>query len=296
MPPITRGYISTLLEPGLHNVFIQVGKERPLEHPSVFNMPPMEWNPITDLEVSGLGTMPEKPEGSQFDYDELLIGSTKAYTAVPFGLAVEVTWESWRDERYGVMRQMIGGMARAARNRKEVDAFYVLNYAFTVADGFDSDYLITTTHTGMDGTNRSNRPSTDVALSQVAIQNGILHFENLEDDRSLPWLMNPSKILIPPEKKFAAREILGTASKPYTANNEINALVEEDLSWQVIHYFTSTTAWFMLAAEHDLNFLILDDTMFNAFDDPMTGNAIFTAYQRHTKGHGAWRGVYGSTG
>jgi len=88
---IQRGAFSALLTPDLRTVYFETGKERPLEYPMVFNVDDMEWNPMTDRQISGLGTMPQKPEGAQFTPDVPILGGTKAYTAVPFGLAVEIT-------------------------------------------------------------------------------------------------------------------------------------------------------------------------------------------------------------
>jgi hypothetical protein len=91
MPPTTRGTIAELVAPDLRKVYIETGKERPLEYPLFFNVQEMEWNPLTDQQVTGLGTMPAKAEGEQFSFDELMIGGTKTYTASPYGLAVEIT-------------------------------------------------------------------------------------------------------------------------------------------------------------------------------------------------------------
>ena len=300
MAPMTRGGFSALLTPNLRRVYVEVGKERPLEYPMVFNVDDMEWNPVTDQQISGLATMPDKPEGSQFQTDQPILGGSKAHTASPFGLAVEVTWEMWRDELYGVMEEMTRELARASRNRQEVDAWSVLNNAFSTSFvGFTaSEALCSTAHTGLDGVSRANRPSVDIGFSVTGIQNSITRFETMTDERNLPRLMAPVMAIVAPANKFVAREILGSAGKPYTANNELNALIEEDLSWMVCHYLTTSTNWWLVAAKgvHDLNFLWRDHPIFDSFDDPWTRNAIFTSYQRHTKGYGSWRGVDGSTG
>jgi hypothetical protein len=298
--PITRGLFSALLTPDLRRVYVETGKERPLEYPLVFNVDDMEWNPVTDRQISGLATMPAKPEGSQFALDEPILGGTRQYTAAPFGLGVEITWEMWRDELYGVMEEMVREQARASRNRQEVDAWSVLNNAFSTSFvGFTAaESLCSTAHTGLDGVSRANRPTTDVGFSVTGIQNSITRFETLTDERNLPRLMAPTMAIVAPVNKFIAREILGSAGKPYTAQNELNALVAEDLSWMVSHYKTTNTHWHLMAAKgvHDLNFLWRDHPIFDSFDDPWTKNAIFTSYQRHTRGFGAWRGVDGSTG
>lgn len=298
--PVRRGSISALLAPDLHKVYVDTGKERPLEYPLFVNVMDMEWNPITDKQVSGLGTMPSKPEGEQFEMDEIILGGTKTYTADPFGLAVEITYEAWRDELYGVMREMVACMARASRNRQEVSAWSPINNAFSSSyAGFtSSEALCATSHTGLDGETRANRPSPDIGFSITGIQNAITRFEDMEDERGLPRMMAPTMALITSANKFAAREILGSGGRPYTTDNEINALIEEDLSWMVCHYVTTADYWFLAAAQgiHDINFFWRDHPIFDMFDDPWTKNAIATSYQRHISGFGTWRGIDGSTG
>ena len=295
-----RGAIAALLTPNLRKVYVETGKERPAEAPLFFNMSDMDWNPITDQQVSGLGTMPAKSEGTQFTYDEMIMGGTKTYTAEPYGLAFEATWEAWRDELYGVLEEMTRELARAGRNRMEVDAWSLLNNGFSTSfNGFTSgEALFSTSHAGLDGATRANRPSPDIGLSITGIQSAIVRFENMTDERGLPRLMAPVNVILGPTNKFVAREVLGSAGKPYTTDNELNAIIEEDLSWMVCHYLTSTTMWVMAAAKgvHDLNFLWRDHPIFDSFDDPHTKNAVFTSYQRHTKGFGTWRGVDGTTG
>lgn len=298
--PTNTGSISALLAPDLRKVYVDTGKERPLEYPSYLNVSDMEWNPLTDQQVSGLGSLPGKDQGEQFTMDDILIGGTKTYTAEPFGMAVEITWEAWRDELYGVMREMVRELNRASRNRQEVDAWSPLNNAFSTSyTGFTaSESLCSTSHTGLDGTTRANRPSPDVSFGQTGLQNAVTRFENMTDERGLPRLMTPSMLLIAPENKFVAREVLGSPQKAYTSDNEINALIEEDLRWMVVHYFTTSTYWFLSASQgqHDVNFLWRDRPIFDMFDDPWTKNAIATVYQRHTKGYATWRGIDGSTG
>lgn len=298
--PAGRGAFAALLAPDLRRVYVETGKERPLEFPLYFNVSEMEWNPDKDLQVTGLGTMPSKAEGQQFPLDQPILGGTVTYTAAPFGLAAEVTWEMWRDDLYAVMRELAAELKRASNNRQEVDAWSVLNNAFSTSfAGFTTgESLCSTSHVGLDGVTRANRPSVDVGFSITGIQNAIIRFENMTDERGLPRLLAPVMTIITPSNKFVAREILGSSGKPYTADNEINALMEEDLSWMVCHYLSTSTNWFLSAAKgvHDINFRWRDHPIFDSFDDPWTKNAIFTSYQRHTKGYGSWRGIDGSTG
>lgn len=299
--PISTGGFAPLLAPDLRRVYIETGKERPPEYPLWANVDDMEWNPIKDQQVAGLGTMPGKPEGTQFTFDDPILGANKTYTAVPYGMGVEITWELWRDDLYGVMRELVAGLARASRNRLEISAHAVLNNAFSTSfPGFTAgEALCSTAHVGLDAVTRANRPTPDIGFSITGIQAAVQRFEAMTDERNLPRLMAPVMALIAPLNKFVAREILGSSGKPFTADNEINALLEEDLSWMVDHYLSTNTNWFLMAAKgtHDLNFLLRDRPIFDSFDDPMTKNAVFTSYQRHADGaFGTWRGIDGSTG
>jgi hypothetical protein len=304
MPPITRQAFSGLLAPDLRRVYLETGKERPLEYPLFFNVEDLDWNPQTERQYAGLSTMPSKPEGTQFPFDDPIQGPTKQYEAVPFGLAAEITWEMWRDDLYGLMRDLIAGLARASRNRQEVEAWALINSAFdTGVNGFTSgEALCSTAHVGLDGVSRANRPSPDIGFSITGIQNSTARFEGMTDERNLPRLLTPVMALIHYNNKFVAREILGSSGKPFTADNEINALLEEDLSWMVCHYMNTATNWFLVAAKgvHDLWFKWRDRPIFDSFDDPRTKNAVFSSYQRHTRGSagmfGSWRGIDGSTG
>lgn len=301
MPPIVRGAFAPLLAPDLRKVYIETGKERPVEYSLWCNSGPMEWNPMRDQQISGLGTMPGKPEGMDFPMDQPILGGNKQYLATPYGLGVEITWEMWRDDLYGVMRELIAGLARASRNRLEVSGHAVLNNAFsTTYTGFTAgEALCSAAHVGLDTTSRANRPSPDIGFGVTGIQSSISRFESMTDERGLPRLLSPTMALVGPSNKYVAREVLGSSGKPYSADNEINALIEEDLSWMIDHYFSTSTMWFLLAAKsaHDLNMLVRDQPIFDSFDDPRNKNAVFTSYQRHTDSQfGAWRGVDGSTG
>ena len=52
----------------------------------------------------------------------------------------------------------------------------------------------------------------------------------------------PKHLRIPPELEYIAIELLGSSAKPYTSDNEINALVAANLTYDVEHYFTSPSA------------------------------------------------------
>lgn len=298
--PVSRPGFSELMKPDLFRVFIDTGEEAPIEFSSIVNVIDMPYNPVSDQQISGLGTVPEKAEGDQFSLDEPIVGGNVDYLAVAFGLAIEFTWEAWRDELYGVFQEMVRELRRSSDNRLEVDAHAPFNNAeLSGFVGFDGVSLINVAHPRLDGgPTQANRPAIDVQFSLTAVQAAMQAYHNMVDERGLPRLMAPSLALITPEFYHDAREILGSTGKPFVATNELNSLTADDLSWMVSHYITTSTKWFINARQgvHDVNFFMRDAPMFDMFDDPRTKNAVATVYQRHVSGFGTWRGVFGSTG
>jgi len=302
MPPIRTDSISSLVAPDIYRVMVETGREYPMQFPFIVNVINMAWNPQTDRQWSGLPAMTTKPEGTAFPFSDPVEGATKTYTAVAYGQAVEFTFESWDDELYGYLPHLARELKRTSNNRLEVDGHNFLNEAFVTTNetGFDGASLISTAHVTLDGrTGVANRPATDVGLSVTAINDMIIHFHRLTDEMDLPIMMSAAQILSTPENFNVMREILGSSGRPFSTDNEVNALTAEGLTWMVDRYITTTTNWFghVNKSDHDANFMMKNRPMFDSFDDPRTKNAVVTVYQRHDPStFGRWRGWYGSTG
>ena len=305
--PTRTGQFAPLITPLLRKVLVDVGKERPTEYDKFMNVRDMKWAVETERQIAGLGSMPAKAEGDSFVMDDPILGGTKVYTAVAYGLGVEITREMWLDDLYGPIRGIGKELAKASRNRMEVDAHApinnmnstaALNVGFTAGEALIADGTAANGHLGLDGNLRRNRPTVDVAFGVAGLQDGIEQLEGATNERNRPMMLKAKTALVSQQNRWSAREILGSTGRPYTGNNEINALVEDDLTWMVDHFLTDLDFWVLLSdkSEHDLNFLVKDQPVLNTFDYPMNGNVIVTIWQRHVPGHGSWRGVFGSTG
>lgn len=299
-----RGAIARLLVPDLHKVYVSIGKTRPLEYKGLINEGPMPWNPMTDQQMFGLGPMGTKAEGAVYTLETLYAGSRVTYTAQPFGMALEFTKEAWRDELYGYLKEMVGEMSTSVMHRKNVQGFAPINDAFAGATyvGFDGSPLCSATHGSVtaepDGTTKSNRPAPDVGFSITGVQAAILAYHRVRTGRNMPRVIHLTRFILDAFNLIAAREILGSSGKPYTADNEVNAIIPEELSYHIVHYLANQAHWHAISnpGNHDVWLHIRDDSEFDAFDDPWTDNAIFTSYLRTAEGFGEWRGWYGSTG
>jgi hypothetical protein len=122
--------------------------------------------------------------------------------------------------------------------------------------------------------------------------------EQTTDDRGLNLMIKPKMVLISPNQKWMAREILGSEYKPHTADNEINALKEEGLTYMVSHFVTDQNAFYVLGdkADHYLKFYWRKKAAFDNDDDFDTGDAKFKATMRFSVGFTSWRGIVGTSG
>jgi hypothetical protein len=124
----------------------------------------------------------------------------------------------------------------------------------------------------------------------------LIDFHNYKDDRGRPSLIRPKMLIISPEDQFTAKEILESEYKPGTANNDINALKGEGLSFMVSHYKTDTDAWFAVGDTHDLNF-VWETRPRTATEEDFDHEYIkHKCVEGFAVGFGEWRGFWGTSG
>ena len=296
MPAATPGF-SNLLSTKFQGVLFDVGKERPLEYPTWLNVRNMAVNPETFLQASGLGAMPQKPEGEQFRRDQPILGGQVNPSAVPYGMLFEVTFEMYDDDLYDIMASQWREMGRSARYRQEVVAAAILINAFNNAfPGYDGVSLCNTAHPLLGGGTQANRGTTDLTFSVTGIQNMILRAENRVNQRGLQRPITLQRVLLTPTNRFLIREVLGSSGQPQTANNDLNSVVPEALSWRILHYLSSPNDYFCLAGlpDCDMWFLWRNKPRANQFDDPYTENGNFSLYQRIASYFGAYEYIEGA--
>jgi phage major head subunit gpT-like protein len=235
---------------------------------------------------------------------------------LPWALGVRTSFELFRDDQYNLIKQVPKALARSAQFTREQQAFNVFNLGFTNAiTTTDGVSLFNTQHPLLGGVKATNigpglssiiaaagtfpnRPLVDSDLSVTALQNAMDSFERLVDSQGLPSVLKPKYVLIPPEVRWIAREILGSPHAPYTAENQINSLVAEDLQYCIGHYLTSNQAWFVLCDKesHQLKYFDRDPLDEDYSDDFDTKSLKQVVYMRFSVGATSWMGVWGSAG
>ena len=294
--PASTGAYSSLLAPGLRKVYTEELSNRETEYDKIFHVNTSKRNYEDDLQVALLGTTPVKVQGGPTTFDSPIQGATVRYTHTSYGVGFRVTVEMQEDDLYSVMAKASKDLAGANGETVEVNAMDIVNNVSDSAKyaGFDTLALASTAHTLLGGGTYANRPSTDVQLSVTGIQAAVESFELMVNERNRKVLAKPWRLLIPVQLKWAAREILGSQYKPYVSNNEINALMDEELQFFVSHYQTDTNNWGLLGRRHDMKVFWRSKPRFESGDDFSTGDALFKTFFRMSQGFSSWRETYWS--
>lgn len=301
---LNRGQITALLEPKLSNIWYEIYPKWPTEFTRYCNIRQTQKATVTDFKMTDFGSAPVKSEGGDIHYDDPIFGPQQTYQPIRFALGYKITDESQKHDLYGMVDRLEGGLMKSLIDGQESVAINLLNGAFGTTNqngykstGFDGLQLCSTAHTRLDGgTSQRNRPSSDADIGVTSMQAAITDFENLKDDRGRPSMIRPRLFIISPEDKFTARELIGSEYKPGTANNEINALKEEGLTFMVSHYKTDNDAWFLVGDKHDLNFIWEEKPRTGMEEDFDAEVVKRKAVQGFVVGFGEWRGIWGTAG
>ena len=270
------------------------------EHEKVFNVLSSDKQSEKDSYISGFPTMPQKNEGVAATYATLLPGIAETYVHLTYALGYEITEEAIDDNLRtpDTFAKLPKALSRSAEETVQTTAFNVFNNGFST-NGFDGVPLFSTAHPMLDGPTQANRPTTDVDLSVTSLTAGLTTIEKYTDERGLKQPTKAVMLLVPVDLWNTAEELLKSEYKPYTANNEVNALQAKDLRYFQGHYLTDTDAWFLLAEKemHELKFYWRKRPgALRTGQDMDTANLKHLQVMRFSTGYSHWKGTYGTAG
>lgn len=260
----------------------------PVLYETVAKMDTADGNYIKEGEVAGFGKFPSKGEGQAVDFQIPKQGNNKTQYFTEFELGFQITRVMWEDDLTGIMKQMPRELSKAAAWTREAEFWNLLNNGFvnTYDAALDSYALFYDSHTNIDGADESyttyDNNGTAGSLSLSTLQTGLDYFKKLKDNKGRPINAKAKWLIIPPDLEWKAQELLLSPYKPGTGDNDINTVASSrtGLQYLVVPYLTSTTAWFLLAADHDLRFIWRRRYTFYSWDDNNSGNAIFKGSMR----------------
>lgn len=246
---------------------------------------------ISKITEGGPAPMYTRKEGNhkQIDYDE-------------YALAAQITKKMIEDDRFGNLKEIPAGLGRAARTTRDIMFFDLFNSGFvtTVRTTIDSKALFASDHPIIDTYGASTIVVANLLSGEFNyenVQTALDYFENMIDEEGLPAPAGANLILIPPALRFKARELKYSEYNPTNANNTINVLTREDLTYRVVHWFSSSTMWAIMNTKmHDLRFITRRAPNASSWVDGITGNMLYKTDARWIADVVKHRYVAASTG
>jgi len=214
----------------------------------LFNVRKTDRDIYQTSELADLPMFSSIPEGTDYTYSTVRQGASKTIVPVKYGLGFTISEEAVDDGKFDHIADMVKKLAKSARETQEIQAMNIFNNAFgsqTTADGLS---LCNTAHTLPSGGTFRNRASSDVDLSETALQSAMTDFETqFVGDTGIIYSIKPKVLLVAPANKRYAQELVGSDKKPDSSDNNLNALKSDGLVVVSSPHITDTDAWFLLA-------------------------------------------------
>jgi phage major head subunit gpT-like protein len=292
------GAFAKLVSRDYEKYFWDEYKRAPVEYTKVFHLDPISGSYEKEAEAAGLTKFLEMGEGEAIPFENFKQGNEKEFNPKNFGLATQITRNMYEDDQSRIMRKAHSELGYAALAAQETEAWDMLNTgtSATTRAGFDSLALFSGSHATIKGGGTIDNEATSGALSVSTLQAMYNHFEKMVNEVNQPAPMKAWMLIIPPELKWQAKTLMLSEYDPEDSNMRYNTVANEGLQYMVCHWLTSTTAWFVLAKNHDLRFRWRRPVKYESMDDFNTGNVLVKGTSRFVADFANFRGAYYNAG
>ena len=298
---IARPQLLKELLPGLNALFGLEYEKYENEHAEIYETESSERSFEEEVKLSGFGAAPVKPEGSSISFDSAQESYTARYNHETVAMGFSITEEAVEDNLYdSLSARYTKALARAMAYTKQTKAAALLNTGFDTFQSGDGVTLFNTAHPTVAGGSNSNRPSTNSDLNETSLEQAVIDIAAFKDERGLLIAARPRKLIVPPALMFVATRLLQSEMRTGTADNDINALVNNGSipeGFRVNHYLTDTDAFFLTTdIPNGLKHFERTPMTTQMDGDFDTGNVRYKARERYSFGVSDPLGMYASPG
>jgi len=300
---ISRAQLLKELLPGLNALFGLEYATYGEQHKEIYDTETSERSFEEETKLSGFSAAPVKNEGSAIAYDNAQEAFTARYNHETIALGFSLTEEAIEDNLYdSLSARYTKALARAMAYTKQTKAASVLNNGFSagVFAGGDGVALFSTSHPLVSGGVNSNTQSTPADLNETSLEAAVIQIAAWTDERGLLIAAKPKKLIVPPALQFVATRLLETQLRVGTADNDINAIVNNGSipeGYTVNNYLTDTNAYFLCTDVPNGMKHFIRSPLANSMDgDFDTGNVRYKSRERYSFGFSDPLGMFGSQG
>ena len=300
---ISRAQLLKELLPGLNALFGLEYATYGEQHKEIYETETSERSFEEETKLSGFSAAPVKNEGSAIAYDNAQEAFTARYNHETIALGFSLTEEAIEDNLYdSLSARYTKALARAMAYTKQTKAASVLNNGFSAGTfaGGDGVALFSTSHPLVSGGVNSNTQSTPADLNETSLEAAVIQIAAWTDERGLLIAAKPRKLIVPPALQFVATRLLETQLRVGTADNDINAIVNNGSipeGYTVNNYLTDTNAYFLCTDVPNGMKHFIRSPLANSMDgDFDTGNVRYKSRERYSFGFSDPLGMFGSPG
>ena len=298
---IARPQLLKELLPGLNALFGLEYEKYENEHSEIYETESSERSFEEEVKLSGFGAAPVKPEGSSISFDTAQESFTARYNHETVAMGFSITEEAVEDNLYdSLSARYTKALARGMAYTKQTKAAALLNTGLDTFNSGDGVTMFSTSHPTVQGGNNSNRPSTNSDLNETSLEQAVIDIAAFKDERGLLIAARPRKLIVPPALMFVATRLLQSEMRTGTADNDINALVNNGSipeGFRVNHYLTDTDAFFLTTdIPNGLKHFERTPMTTQMDGDFDTGNVRYKARERYSFGVSDPLGMYASPG
>ena len=299
---ISRAQLLKELLPGLNALFGLEYAKYGEEHAQIFESESSDRSFEEETKLSGFSAAPVKGEGSAIEYDNAQEAWSARYVHETIAMGFSITEEAIEDNLYdSLSARYTKALARAMAYTKQVKAADILNNGFAAGTTYgDGQPLLSTVHPLVSGGVNSNRPAIPADLNETSLEAAVIQISGWTDERGLLIAAKPKKLIIPPALQFVATRLLETEGRVGTADNDINAIMNNGSvpgGYSINHYLTDINGWFLMTdVPNGLKHFVRTPMSTSMDADFDTGNSRYKARERYSFGVSDPLGIYGSPG
>lgn len=212
-------------------------------------------------ELMDLDLFQQVSEGQDYTFKRPKQGANKTIVPLKYGLGFSISDEAVSDGKFDMISEMTRKLARSGTESQAIQEMNIFNNAFGTTTVADTLALCHTAHTLPSGGTFRNRLSTDSDLSVTSFDTALADFEQVfVGDSGIIYHLVPKRLLVHPNSKRYAMELVGSTNKPDTADNNLNPFKNDNIEVVSDPHLTDTDAWFLLADAEETGLRIVKRT------------------------------------
>lgn len=298
--PIVKSDIPKLLEAGLRAVFFDAYESAVGDWEQIATVVPSEHD---TEKYAWLGSVPKMREFKDERVPAGLLEHDYSIKNKTWEASIAVDRAALEDDQYGQIKLRVQNLADEARRHQDEIVFSLLKDGFS-ALCYDGQYFFDTDHSEGESGTQSNKGTS--ALSASSLQTAITAMSKFKDDKGRVMGIIPDTLVVPPDLKWTAMELLESIYAPETETGKTETrknILRHALGLTVSPYLTDSNDWFLACTRRvvrpiifqsrtPVEFSALEANSENGF---MRDQYVYGVRARYNVGYGLWQCAYGAS-